>query len=1034
MQHLQPNTTLQGGKYRIERVLGQGGFGITYLAVQISDNRQVAIKELFLNGVNERVGTVIQVSNSANDTLFEKQKEKFKKEAKRIMSLDNEHIVKVYALFEENNTVYYVMDYLEGESLATKMKREGHPLTESEVMDILPQLLDALSEIHKFQIWHLDIKPANIMLIDKTVVLIDFGASKQITPSEMTSTALYFTPGYAPAEQTGMLFNQFGPWTDLYAVGATIFNLLTGKSPLEFDIEEFKEDDLPESNLGLMYKMINWMMQPRRKDRPQKAEDVKQKYYVDLVSIGVISIAKEVFNKEIVKTKGEDIDFVKDLGATKNQIDVIQKEIKELFGADVEGYPMTHDCIVVAILQQLGWLFDFSGRSEEEATDEDAEELENLVKEQNKILEDRNEETVVSGGGKVDNNMTVEEMVSLINSDNQKGLETVRGIANSGNADAQLLVGIMYHMGIAGEEHQSDAAYYFRMAAEQGLASAQTNLGKCYLAGDGVPEDDKKAFEWFEKAARQGDAEGQFQLGRCYEEGWGTEKIENLAYQYYSKSANQGYVNAQIQVGFCYLDGIGVSANDSGAFEWFKKAAEQDNPDGQYLLGVCYSEGTGVVKNQHEAVKWYKKAAEQGVAGAQYNLGVCYLEGDGVPQNRSEAKRLFQKAVEQGHEDAKKALQYIEQQTNQNSSYTNNLSGDESTIIDRSPQNEKVYISDPQSYVTSPVENTSAVNVSTSQEGNSSNLFWIIVIVVAVIIGLYYLFTNKSLSHDDETVDNSMQVEQVVGDMPNATYENATNPVEAENGNEIENESETGKMSSIFQICNISEMEGTCEISSLSKSVTGELIIPDFINGYRVIGIVDYAFRNCQNISSVVIPPSIDKIREGTFYGCTQLTSVSIPNSISSIGAWAFADCKSLKNISIPGSVNKIGVRCFSGCSSLIALSLPNSINALAPNTFDGCTSLTSLTIPEGVQTLTSEVFNGCIGLRTIILPSSLNGIGNSNFKGCTSLEKVISKMESPCNYYENEFNNCYLVVPYGTKEMYEEKGYNKHFSAIVEQ
>ena len=580
MQHLQPNTTVQGGKYRIERVLGQGGFGITYLAVQTSDNHQVAIKELFLNGVNERVGTAIQVSNSANDTLFEKQKEKFKKEAKRIMSLDNEHIVKVYDLFEENNTVYYVMEYLEGESLASKMKREGHPLTESEVMDILPQLLDALSEIHKFQIWHLDIKPANIMLIDKTVVLIDFGASKQITPSEMTSTALYFTPGYAPAEQTGMLFNQFGPWTDLYAVGATIFNLLTGKSPLEFDIEEFKEDDLPESNLGLMYKMINWMMQPRRKERPQKAEDVKQKYYVDLVSIGVISIAKEVFNREIVKTKGEDIDFVKDLGATKEQIDTIQKEIKNLFGVDVEGYPMTHDCIVVAILQQLGWLFDFSGKGEEEATDEDAEELENLVKEQNKILEDRNEDTIINGGGKVYNNMTVEEMVSLINSDNQKGLETVRSIANSGNADAQLLVGIMYHMGIAGDEHQSDAAYYFRMAAEQGLASAQTNLGKCYLAGDGVPEDDKKAFEWFEKAAKQGDAEGQFQLGRCY------------------------------------------------------------------------------------------------------------LEGDGMSQNRPEAKRLFQKAAELGHEDAKKALQYIEQQSDQNSSFTNNLSGEESTIIDRSGHEE----------------------------------------------------------------------------------------------------------------------------------------------------------------------------------------------------------------------------------------------------------------------------------------------------------------------------------------------------------
>ena len=461
-----------------------------------------------------------------------------------------------------------------------------------------------------------------------------------------------------------------------------------------------------------------------------------QKYYVDLVSIGVISIAKEVFNREIVKTKGEDIDFVKDLGATKEQIDTIQKEIKNLFEVDVEGYPMTHDCIVVAILQQLGWLFDFSGRGEEEATDEDAEELENLVKEQNKILEDRNEGTIISGGGKVENNMTVEEMVSLINSDNQKGLETVRGIANSGNADAQLLVGVMYHMGIAGEEHQSDAAYYFRMAAEQGLASAQTNLGKCYLTGDGVPEDDKKAFEWFEKAASQGDAEGQFQLGRCYEEGWGTEKIENLACQYYSKSANQGYANAQIQVGFCYLDGIGVSANDSGAFEWFKKAAEQDNPDGQYLLGVCYSEGTGVVKNQHEAVKWYKKAAEQGVAGALYNLGVCYLEGDGVPQNRSESKRLFQKAAEQGHEDAKKALQYIEQQTNQNSSYTNNLSGDESTIIDRSGH-ETTVSSQPNSPSSSSDDITDSSEQSIEETINPFNtsfyVTWGITIIVAII-------------------------------------------------------------------------------------------------------------------------------------------------------------------------------------------------------------------------------------------------------------------------------------------------------------
>jgi len=662
MQHLQPNTTLQGGKYRIERVLGQGGFGITYLATQVSSIRQVAIKELFIGGsgqaINDRRGDQVVVTNSANQQSFNQQKAKFKKEALRLANLNHPNLVKVHEFFEENGTAYYVMDYIEGESLRTKLNREG-VLSENLVLKYLQQLLPALDTAHKQSIWHLDIKPENIM-VDKYghVYLIDFGASKHIEQNSTltTSLALAYTKGYCPPELADLTYGsqndlvqalkEIGPWTDIYALGATMYNLLTDSIP-------------PSSNR--LYKV----------------------------------------------------------------------------GRNAFSFP-----------------------------------------------------------------------------------------SNISSSTQDLIVRMM-------------------------------------------------------------------------------------------------------------------------------KPDREERP--QSILGI---------------------------------------------------QRLQKQMQEEN----------------------------EKTIIERPSPNKKVYSSNAQSYVSSPVENTSAVNVSTSQEGNSSNLFWIIVIVVAVIIGLYYLFTNKSLSHDDETVDNSMQVEQVVGDMPNATYENATNPVEAENGNEIENESETGKMSSIFQICNISEMEGTCEISSLSKSVTGELIIPDFINGYRVIGIVDYAFRNCQNISSVVIPPSIDKIREGTFYGCTQLTSVSIPNSISSIGAWAFADCKSLKNISIPGSVNKIGVRCFSGCSSLIALSLPNSINALAPNTFDGCTSLTSLTIPEGVHTLTSEVFNGCIGLRTIILPSSLNGIGNSNFKGCTSLEKVISKMESPCNYYENEFNNCYLVVPYGTKEMYEEKGYNKHFSAIVEQ
>jgi len=282
MQHLQPNTTLQGGKYRIERVLGQGGFGNTYVGYNTEFEETVAIKEFFMKGVTERDETtsVVSVSNADNVQQFEEQREKFKKEARRLRKLKNEHIVKVHDLFEENGTAYYVMDFIDGESLAEKMKKTGQPFTEAEVRSILSQILEALKEVHQNEIWHLDLKPGNIM-IDKSgnAYLIDFGASKQIRAngSMTTSTALCYTPGYAPNEQIGQMYDRFGPWTDIYALGATVYNLLTNKKPpMAIDIEEDEEDafKFPDSVSEDMRKLVVWMMQPKRKARPQDVDGV----------------------------------------------------------------------------------------------------------------------------------------------------------------------------------------------------------------------------------------------------------------------------------------------------------------------------------------------------------------------------------------------------------------------------------------------------------------------------------------------------------------------------------------------------------------------------------------------------------------------------------------------------------------------------------------------------------------------------------------------------------------------------------------
>ena len=283
MQQLQPNTTLQGGKYRIDRMLGQGGFGITYKGYNREFEETVAIKEFFMKGVTERDETtsIVSVSNAENISQFEEQREKFKKEARRLRKLKNRHIVRVHDLFEENGTAYYVMDYVDGESLAERIRRTGKSLTENEAKNILSQILEALREVHRNEIWHLDIKPGNIML-DKggTAYLIDFGASKQIRAngSMTTSTALCYTPGFAPNEQVGQMYDRFGPWTDIYALGATIYNVLTNKKPpMSIDIDEEEEDafDFTYDVSDGTRKLILWMMQPKRKKRPQSVDEIE---------------------------------------------------------------------------------------------------------------------------------------------------------------------------------------------------------------------------------------------------------------------------------------------------------------------------------------------------------------------------------------------------------------------------------------------------------------------------------------------------------------------------------------------------------------------------------------------------------------------------------------------------------------------------------------------------------------------------------------------------------------------------------------
>lgn len=238
---LSQNTLLQGGKYRIIRTLGQGGFGITYLAEHTTLGSQVCIKEFFLKDYcnREANGNVLSIVSDNSNVDIKRYKQKFLDEARKVSQIKHTNIVSVSDLFEENGTAYFVMDYIDGESLSSLIRRNG-PLDEQSAKRYIAQAASALHYIHDRNILHLDIKPANIMVRteDDSIVLIDFGLAKHYdaeTGNQTTTLLAACSPGYAPFEQglMGGGIKIFCPATDIYALGATLYTMVTGECPPE---------------------------------------------------------------------------------------------------------------------------------------------------------------------------------------------------------------------------------------------------------------------------------------------------------------------------------------------------------------------------------------------------------------------------------------------------------------------------------------------------------------------------------------------------------------------------------------------------------------------------------------------------------------------------------------------------------------------------------------------------------------------------------------------------------------------------------
>lgn len=334
-QGLKQGAYLRHDTYRIEKVLGQGGFGITYLAMDLSLDRYVAIKEFFPKDYCDRNDATSHVTLGTQSSFdfVNKLKTKFLKEARNFARFDNPNIIRIHSAFEENDTAYYVMDYIEGKTMAEIVRQSG-PIPVEKAISYIEKIGEALEYVHRHNITHLDIKPANIIIrtLDHKPILIDFGLAKQYDSNgqQTSTTPLGISHGYAPIEQySDGGIKEFSPQTDQYSLAATLYYILSGVTPPH--ATKLIEDELtfPQTIPTCLIGPISKAMSASRKKRYENVAGF----------IGAIKTAKDVKNNEnstrISETKVDlavsDVDSVN----TETSIKAVVSDVDEFTATDV---------------------------------------------------------------------------------------------------------------------------------------------------------------------------------------------------------------------------------------------------------------------------------------------------------------------------------------------------------------------------------------------------------------------------------------------------------------------------------------------------------------------------------------------------------------------------------------------------------------------------------------------------------------------------------------------------------------------------
>ena len=701
---LRPGTILQG-RYVIGKVLGKGGFGITYIGYDMSLDIRVAVKEYYPEGF---VGRDARQSESLNWYSTRtgaqnviKSRESLIKEARNMAKIDTlPTVVRVRDVLVANQTAYLVMDYVEGETLKNLVMKNG-PISYEKICTYFLPIMEDLSRIHEKGIIHRDISPDNIMLeANGKMRLLDLGAAKDLYRLDVeqgkedepvpASTQMVLKHGFSPMEQY-RTHGGIGPWTDVYAMTATVYYLMSGKvlpTPMDRLLDKEQEEKvqgtinklsvpektkegmkkglaiLKDDRIKSMDELRTYFSKPqpkperkekqklkpetvtkeKRKSSPGKSKKISVLVLSAVIIAGIAFAGIKFFHKSGEEYYNEG-NYEKALTAYRQEKDTegVKKTLKEIYL--LAGNYM-------------------KGENGYEKNEEEAVKNYKLVAE-NENSEDLGGYSCYFLGYIIANNEAEEDDTEAV-SWYEKAIE-------KGNSNAMNDLAFMYQHGQGVSQDYENAMKLYNQAADAGNTPAMCNIGYNYEYGEcGQKADLEKALEWYEMADENNHVgAGEFvqrvlkeicSIADNYRTGEnGYEKDEKEAIKYYKLVVEDENTDETL-AGYSYLC-LGVMAETDDAAEaadWYKKAVEKGNSDAMNNLAYMYERGDGISQNYENAMKLYNQAADAGNNTAMFNLGYCYEKGAcGQSVDLEKALAWYETAAANNAEDVEESIQQV---------------------------------------------------------------------------------------------------------------------------------------------------------------------------------------------------------------------------------------------------------------------------------------------------------------------------------------------------------------------------------------